>query len=181
MNAAQLKHLQRLVLLGVALAHAACAPEAPRSLVFVSLDTTRRDHLSVYGYPRQTTPHLARLGERGALFLNAFAQQTRTLPSHASMFTGLYPHEHGSVSGLHPLERTQTTLAEVLSDAGFRTAAFVSGYTMVEKWGLDQGFGSYDDHFTGMSRWPGGRRVSGPGNNSGHCRRATCSSPGRSP
>ncbi len=71
------------------------------------------------------------------------------------MFTGLYPHEHGSVSGLHPLERTQTTLAEVLSDAGFRTAAFVSGYTMIEKWGLDQGFGSYDDRFTGMSRWGG--------------------------
>ena len=141
-----------LTILGFVLALAACAPEPPRSLVFISFDTTRRDHLSVYGYSRATTPTLERLAQQGTLFQNAVAQQNRTLPSHASMFTGLYPHGHQSFTNKHILPESQTTLAEILSDAGFRTAAFVSGYTLRSDWGLDQGFELYDDEGK-MSRW----------------------------
>ena len=141
-----------LRILGLALALSACAPEPPSNLVFISLDTTRRDHLSVYGYERATTPALDRLARQGALFQNAFAQQNRTLPSHASMFTGLYPHGHGSFTNQHVLDGARTTLAETLRAAGFRTAAFVSGYTLRSKWGLAQGFEVYDDDFEGMSR-----------------------------
>ncbi len=141
-----------LAILGLALALPACAPRPPQNLVFISLDTTRRDHLSVYGYERQTTPALERLARRGALFANAFAQQNRTLPSHASMLTGLYPHGHGSVSNKHPLDAGRTTLAETLGAADFRTAAFVNGYTLKSKWGLAQGFEVYDDDFEGISR-----------------------------
>ena len=67
----------------------ACAPSQPQNLVFVSLDTTRKDHLSAYGYPRDTTPHLSQIAAGSALFLNGESQWTVTNPSHTSMLTGL--------------------------------------------------------------------------------------------
>lgn len=126
----------------------------------MSFDTTRRDHLSVYGYSRATTPVLAEFARRGARFENAVAQQNLTLPSPASMLTGLYPHGHQSFSNEHILPESKLTLAEVLRGAGLRTAAFVSGYPLDDNWGLDQGFEVYDDDFDGMGR-RGGLAVAG--------------------
>jgi len=114
-------------------------------LLFVSLDTTRRDHLQTYGYPRQTSPNLDRLAARSVVFNRAVAQMTITNPSHASMLTGLYPHTHGVGENTRRLADEHVTLTEILRDAGFRTGAFVSGHPLrKEITGIDQGFEVYD-------------------------------------
>jgi arylsulfatase A-like enzyme len=126
---------------------------ADRNLVFISLDTLRRDHLPFYGYARNTAPTLTELSEQSLVFERAFAQETNTNPSHTSMFTGLYPHVHGSRSNAWPLGTDQLPVAEIVAAAGFRTAGFVSGLPMHrEATGLDRGFEIYDDDFTSLRR-----------------------------
>lgn len=142
----------------LALALPACAPP-PRNLLFISLDTTRKDHLPTYGYERDTAPAIDRLARGGVVFDNAVAQWTTTNPSHTSMFSGLYPHTHGVGSNTRQLAEERTTLAEILRSAGFRTAAFVSGYPLrIARKGLGQGFEVYDCDFPKMRR--DGRRTS---------------------
>ena len=133
---------------------AGCGPPAtPRGLVLVSLDTVRRDHLPTYGYPRTTAPRLDALARESVVFENAFAQHVNTGPSHASIFTGLYPHAHGSVFNGSRLPEGHLTLAQLLARTGFRTAAFVSAATMKSGVaGLDRGFEHYDDDFEGGRR-----------------------------
>lgn len=136
---------------------AGCAPE-PRNLVLVSLDTVRRDHLPTYGYPRPTAPTIEALARRGVVFTNAFSQEVNTAPSHASMFTGLYPHQHGCVSNAHPLDPEPVTLAERLRAAGFRTGGFVSGVPMnAALSALHRGFEVWDDRLSGSGRRRDGR------------------------
>lgn len=121
-------------------------PVPARSLVVVSLDTTRADHLSLYGHDRETSPVLDALAERSTVFTRAFVQDTNTNPSHASMFTGLYPHVHGAVANGKVLPGGVTTLAEILQERGFHTGGFVSGFTLVsDVSGLERGFQVYDD------------------------------------
>jgi arylsulfatase len=131
----------------------ACGPRDPDRLVFISLDTVRRDHLPTYGYARDTAPGIDALAQHSIVFENAFAQQTNTSPSHASMFTGLYPHVHGSRFNGHRLPADRITLAQILVRAGFRTAAFVSGVTMhAAPSALERGFEVYDDEFSEKRR-----------------------------
>jgi len=142
-----------LLLIVVATLVPACTPSRPDNLVFVSLDTTRKDHLSAYGYSRDTTPHLARLAAGGALFLNGEAQWTVTNPSHVSMFTGLYPHTHGAGENASSLAAGFTTLTEILRDHDFTAGAFVSGYPLRPKiTDIDRGFHVYDAKFSGQRR-----------------------------
>jgi arylsulfatase A-like enzyme len=143
-----------LLILGAACAEERQSPPgAPANLVIVSLDTVRRDHLPTYGYGRYTAPALAAFAERAVVFENAFAQDTNTNPSHASMLTGLYPHAHGNVKNGSILADGVATLAQIVRDAGFDTAAFVTGATMVaDATGLDRGFEVYDDDFEGKRR-----------------------------
>ena len=123
------------------------------NVVLISLDTVRRDHLPTYGYPRDTAPTIAVLARHGIVFWNAFAQAAATVPSHGSIFTGLYPHMHGARSNGSLLDPHPATLAEILRNAGFRTAAFVSGYTMQGAFsGLNRGFELYEDEFRGPRR-----------------------------
>ena len=65
------------------------------NIVLITIDALRADHLSCYGYERETTPHIDRIAQEGVLFENAFASVPVTLPSHISIFTGHYPHSHG--------------------------------------------------------------------------------------
>jgi arylsulfatase A-like enzyme len=123
-------------------------PPRPTSVLLISIDTCRADHLSAYGYPRETTPFLEEFATRGFVFERAFAQAPDTTPSHASILTSLYPFAHGAAHGV-PLRDEFVTLAEVLAERGFATAGFVSGWTMErEASGLGQGFATYDDTFT---------------------------------
>jgi arylsulfatase A-like enzyme len=121
------------------------APQAP-NIVFITLDTVRADHLSSYGYSRPTTPKLDRLARSGVLFENAISPTSWTLASHASMFTGLLPHQHGAGYDV-PMPRGARTLAEILRSRGYETAGFTSNFHYLEKgWGLARGFKTYQDN-----------------------------------
>lgn len=139
-----------------ALVTLACTPPAPpppQNLLFISLDTTRKDHLPTYGYERDTAPYLDELARQGVVFENAVAQWPTTNPSHTSMFSGLYPKTHGVGTNTRKLAPEHTTLAEILRDAGFRTGAFVSGYPLrLAQEGMGQGFDTYDARFKKMRR-----------------------------
>ncbi len=118
--------------------------DSPNVLLIV-LDTVRADHLSLYGYPRPTSPALERLAQRGTRFDAACATAPWTLPSHASMLTGRWFHEL-SVSGYDPLDATYPTVAEYLGAHGYATAGFVAN-TMFCAYdtGLGRGFTCYED------------------------------------
>ncbi len=117
------------------------------NVILITLDTVRADHLPSYGYRRDTAPNLSRLAERSTLFLNAIAPSNYTLPSHTSMFTGLYGSAHGNnleVEG-RVLSPSETTLAESLSRAGYTTLAVVANSAFLGKaFGLSRGFQYHD-------------------------------------
>ncbi len=116
------------------------------NVLLVTLDTTRADHLGCYGRRDARTPRLDRLAAEGVRFENAIADAPITLPSHASILTGLYPFEHGvRNNGNFYLGERFETLATVLRKRGYRTAAFVSSFVLDRRYGLARGFETYDD------------------------------------
>ncbi|MBP7148035.1 MAG: sulfatase [Acidobacteria bacterium] len=115
----------------------------PRNVVLVLVDALRADHLSCYGYPRPTSPHIDALAERGVLFEQAIAQKPKTSPSVASILTGTYPYRHGILGSRSRLPDASVTLAERLSAAGLRTAAVVANPNLFREFGFDQGFATY--------------------------------------
>ncbi|MCL5005008.1 MAG: sulfatase-like hydrolase/transferase [Acidobacteria bacterium] len=120
-------------------------PAGSPNIILITLDTVRADHLSAYGYSRPTTPHLDRFAQQGVLFENAIAATSWTLASHASIFTGLLPHQHGA-DWTVPLPRGPHTLAEILGSRGYETAGFTSNLRYCDKgWGIARGFEAYED------------------------------------
>ncbi len=118
-------------------------------VIVISLDTTRADHLSLYGYPLDTSPNLDRFADKAVVFETARTVVPLTGPSHASLFTSLYPHQHGAFRNGIPLRKDAVTLARVLSARGYDCAAFVSGWTLRAKLsGLQEGFRVYEETFT---------------------------------
>ncbi|MFN8179856.1 MAG: sulfatase-like hydrolase/transferase [bacterium] len=143
--------------LGLALALGACGRTTPRALILVTIDTCRADRLGCYG-GKVETPTLDDLARRGVLFEDVSAPAPLTLPSHCSVLTGLYPDRHGvRDNGAGKLPASARTLAEILADAGFRTAAFVSAFPLEKRFGADQGFQTFDDRFTGSAAHGEGR------------------------
>ena len=125
------------------------------NLVLVSLDTLRADHLGLYGYRRETAPRLAELAARGTVFEDARSPSNWTLPSHASMLTGLDPAALGVMTPNDGLAGEFETLAESLRAQGYRTAAFVGNgpWSYIGgKRGFDQGFDEYH-HAHYPPRW----------------------------
>ena len=120
------------------------APDLP-NVVFITWDTVRADHLSAYGYSRPTTPNLDKLASQGVVFENAISSSSWTLPSFASMFTGLLPHQHGA-NVATPLDSGPRTLAEILQMRGYETAGFnANTYNGLAGWGIADGFETYRD------------------------------------
>lgn len=132
------------------LAASGCRKLAPRwNVVLVTFDTTRADHLGCYGYAAARTPTVDRLAAEGVLFENAYSSVPLTAPSHATMLTGKFPMAHGvRDNGLFVLGPEQHSLAEILKERGYRTAAAVGGFPLVARYGLNQGFDVYDDRLT---------------------------------
>ena len=129
---------------------------AGRDVVLVTLDTTRPDRLGLYGNDAIETPTLDRLGREGVVFSKAVATAASTLPAHASILTGLYPHGHGArANSIFKVDATRPTLAEVLAAHGYDTAAFVSSFALDARFGLDRGFASYDDEMAHPSKFIG--------------------------
>jgi arylsulfatase A-like enzyme len=124
-------------------------PAAPRgpNLLLITIDTIRPDHMSAYGYSRDTTPTLVRLAERGVIFEDVYAPMATTGPSHASLFTSRYPLSLGYLSNFQRLGESDPTLAEILSRHGFETAAVVSSTPVSARSGLGRGFQHFDDDF----------------------------------
>lgn len=144
----------------------AAEPEARPSVLLITLDTTRADRLGAYGYERPTSPHLDALASEAVVHTRAYSTTTWTLPSHASLFTGLFPISHGadydsegplSLGGaihgpdfladyrVRGLGETPATLAEILGEAGYATGAVVGGPWLKRVFGLHRGFEHYDD------------------------------------
>lgn len=134
-------------------------PGSPNVLVIV-IDTLRADHVSSYGYSRPTTPNLDRLASEGVLFGNAISPSSWSLPSHASLVTGRYLHDHGvgavqrepwlgwGSSGLGGFP----TIGELLEARGYRTAAFSANRTYFSHdLGFGRGFQHFEDYFNSRS------------------------------
>ena len=135
----------------VALMMGACEslpPPPPGSpidqVVFITIDTLRADHLPSFGYPVNTAPFLDSLARKGVSFKKAFAQSATTGPSHASMFTSLYPLQHRVQNNSQKLDERFVTLAEILAARGYATAAFVSANALFGSSQIAQGFQDYD-------------------------------------
>lgn len=128
-------------------------PAAARDVLLITLDTTRADHLSSYGYPRGTTPALDRLARRGTVWPVAYAPIPLTNPSHASIFSGRLPREHGVRNNGTALPREVATFVPALASQGWNCAAFVSGIPLKAGLsGLAPGFSAYDDTFSPLER-----------------------------
>jgi len=116
-----------------------------RGYIVISLDTLRADHLGLYGYERATSPFLDRLAQRATVFDRAIVQLPGTLPSHMSIFTGLYPAEHGVYPPDAVLAPEIVTLPMRFHRAGYRTAGFTEGGYVAGRYGFDRGFEVFSD------------------------------------
>ena len=130
---------------------ASAASPSPRpgamNVLLIVTDTVRADRLSLHGYERKTTANLERLAPRAIRFDQARSTAPWTLPSHASMFTGLWPHQTAVGKG-RPLDGTHPTLAGFLTARGYLTAGFVGNTYFCNSWfGLGRGFTHYEDFY----------------------------------
>jgi tetratricopeptide (TPR) repeat protein len=122
-------------------------PEKAPSIILISIDTLRADHLSCYGYEGIETPHLDALTKGGTLFSAVNSQVPLTFPSHVSLFTSTYPFFNGIEDNGEILRPNTITLATLLKLHGYRTGAVVGGFVMDRRFGLNRGFDMYDSTF----------------------------------
>jgi arylsulfatase A-like enzyme len=141
----KLSYLATAILMVMAIGCSGSLDEVQR-IVVVTFDTTRADRIGCYGYEQASTPNLDRFAGESVLFEQAVAQAATTLPSHTTMFTGLYPQDHGVRYNLmYTLGAEADTLAESLQAAGYSTAAFPASMILDKRHGLDQGFDTWAD------------------------------------
>ncbi len=140
--------------------------EKKPNIILITLDTTRADRLSCYGYNRTTSPNIDKIADKSVLYKKAIATSSWTLPSHASLFTGKFSSSHGAtfdpngplrlldtIEGpegwdayrARGLSQNELTLAQILKNAGYKTAGVAGGPWLKRVFGLDKGFDFYDD------------------------------------
>jgi arylsulfatase A-like enzyme len=124
----------------------------PRNVLVIAIDTLRSDHLHCYGYGRETSPNIDRLADEGALFENAISQAPWTLPSFGTVFTSLYPTQHGATVVDTRMRTSFPTLASILKNRGFDVAAVVNAPVFRPEFGLGRGFDHYDVPPVGVQR-----------------------------
>jgi arylsulfatase A-like enzyme len=117
---------------------------ARANIVLIVLDTLRQDHLGTYGYRRRTSPTIDRIAEEGVVFETAYTTAPWTLPGHASLFTGTHTTTHEADHGHLHLAAAKRTLAEILSESGYRTAGFSANPWLSPISGLEQGFERFE-------------------------------------
>lgn len=120
-----------------------CSRQPKPNIVIVTIDTLRADHLGCYGYKRPTSPRIDEIASRSIVFEKALCQTPQTLPSHTSIFTGMHPRTHKSITHESVVNDNLTTLAEILKRNGYKTAAFVSSHVLDRRLNLDQGLDLY--------------------------------------
>jgi arylsulfatase A-like enzyme len=126
--------------------HVPAREEARPNVILVSLDTLRAQSLGTYGYGRDTAPFLDQLARDGTLFEHAIAPAATTGPSHMSLFTGLYPPQHGLVTGMSWKSPAVETLAALLRSRGYHTAAFTENGFLIRDRGFTEGFATYTEN-----------------------------------
>jgi len=125
---------------------------APDNVFLISIDTIRADHMSCYGYEHKTTPNIDAFAKKAILFEYCFANIPLTLPSHATMLTGLIPPTHGVHDNFNmALSDSVITLPEMLQKKGYNTYGIISAEVLNHQYGLNQGFDVYDDIFEAES------------------------------
>lgn len=129
------------------------AVQRPNILLIV-LDSTRRDRLSTYGHPVPTTPQLDRIAAEGVVYEQCITPGSWTLPSHASLFTGLFPRDHHATVEHMKLDDRFLTLAEALGTAGYETAGFTSNAWLSMGTGVEQGFDQWQDIWSMQPGYP---------------------------
>lgn len=115
------------------------------NVILIVVDTLRADHMSCYHYERLTSPNLDQVAANGVLFENAISPSSWTLPSHASMFTGLYPNQHGAEGFWDQLSADVPTIPEELERRGYETGAFSGSPFFTPRQGLGRGFNEFGD------------------------------------
>ena len=125
----------------------AISQAAKQNLLLITIDTLRADHLGCYGNREVQTPNLDGIARDSLFFENAVCPAPLTLPSHTSLMTGLYPYHHGVRDNAGSVNPKEVTLAEILHQNGYHTYAFVSGFPLEHRFGLNQGFDVYNDSF----------------------------------
>lgn len=137
--------MPRFVYLALAvLAGQACYALPSTPVILISVDTLRADHLSCYQAGRRPTPHIDALAKEGTLFSQVSSPFPLTLPAHAALLTSTYPFTNGVQDNGVPLPSSAVTLATVLKNAGYKTAAFVGSFVLDRRFGLSRGFDVYD-------------------------------------
>ena len=135
--------------IAVAAGFASCRGGRPSGVLLITLDTTRADHIGCYGFAKAATPNLDALAGEAVRFDQAISAVPTTLPSHSTMFTGVYPPVHGvRYNGMFHLADSSVTLAERFHDAGYATGAIPSAFPVTKTSGLAQGFDVYRDMFS---------------------------------
>ncbi len=122
------------------------AGDQPLSIILVSIDTVRRDHVGFYGYERNTTPFLDKLAEKSLVFDNAYTTFSWTLVAHMGMLTGLYPSQHGVWHEDAALAPSVPTLAERLQERGYHTMGFHDSNWLTARYGFARGYDVYRRH-----------------------------------
>ncbi|MFB0527120.1 MAG: sulfatase, partial [bacterium] len=115
------------------------------NIILISIDALRADHLSCYGYHRNTSPNIDQLAREGVLFKNGFSQACSTMASHSSIFLSQYPWTHEVVGSKKKIAKSSLTLAEILKNRNYITAGFVGGGYVSSKYGFGQGFDFFFD------------------------------------
>ena len=123
--------------------------ETQPNIMLISLDTLRADHLHCYGYERKTSPFIDKLAENSVVFANCYSPTGKTLPSHMSMFTSLYPIHHRLLANgnyvVQRLDESIPTITEVLRNHSYFTGAFTGGAYVDAQYGFSKGFDFYYD------------------------------------
>ena len=119
----------------------------PRHIVFISMDTARADHFGFMGNSDVRTPNLDDIAGQAIVFTDYMTVVPTTLASHVSLFTGKYPHNHGTPRNGYMVNRANTMLAEILKDAGYLTVGFAAAFALHSRFDVAQGFDHYDEDF----------------------------------
>ncbi len=125
--------------------------DEPTSVILISIDTLRADHLSAYGYRKIRTPNIDSFAQQGTIFTEVNSQIPLTLPSHTALFTSTYPFENGIEENAEIVPPGTVTLASILRAHGYSSAAFVGSNMLDRRFGLDQGFDEYDSPFGALA------------------------------
>ena len=123
--------------------------EGKPNIIWIVMDTVREDGLSCYGYDRNTSPYIDRIASEGILYENAFSTAPWTLPSHASMFTGMFPSQFGTDAEFWHLESDFETIAEALRSYGYLTLLYSNNGQLSPAQNMAQGFDTYEITNTG--------------------------------